>query len=276
MRQEDRQDSIQKVLDDIQDADMVLVGLGEEFDDVRSVRAAEGYERGRELLEKSDQSFLIPAWQGLFRERVPEETADRKEGLQRLAGCLAEKNYFVVSVSTNSEIARIPWRTGRLVMPCGSDMRCQCDNSCEEHLRLLCSEEAESVRRRLAAWLETDFQGGAEALEGLLGECSACGKKMVLNNVYSEEYDENGYLADWQNYTKWLQGTLNRKLLVLELGVGMRFPSVIRFPFEKIAYLNQKAKFYRVHENLYQLTEKLAEKGTGIAKNAIDWLQNLC
>ena len=76
-------------------------------------------------------------------------------------------------------------------------------------------------------------------------------------------------------YTKWLQGTVNRKLVVLELGVGMKFPGVIRFPFEKVAYFNQKAKFYRIHKNLYHLTEELASKGVGIADNAIDWLQNL-
>ena len=77
-------------------------------------------------------------------------------------------------------------------------------------------------------------------------------------------------------YTKWLQGTLNHRLIVLELGVSMRFPSVIRWPFEKVAYFNNKATFIRVNENLYQLTEELAGKGVGIPQNAIEWLKILC
>ncbi len=197
-------------------------------------------------------------------------------GLQKLAGCLEGKNYFVVAAATNSEIARIPWREGRLVMPCGSDMRWQCDGTCGQNLCPLQSGEREDIGKRLEEWSAADFRGGADALAKAAGRCPVCGRKLELNNIYSRRYDESGYLADWQSYTKWLQGTLNKNVLVLELGVGMRFPSVIRFPFEKIAYFNQKAKFYRVHENLYQLTEELAEKGTGIAKNAIDWLQNLC
>ena len=65
-----------------------------------------------------------------------------------------------------------------------------------------------------------------------------------INNVYAENYNENGYLSDWQIYTKWLQGTLNKKVLILELGVGLVFPSVIRWPFEKIAFYNQKEVIY--------------------------------
>ena len=95
---------------------------------------------------------------------------------------------------------------------------------------------------------------------------------MCLNNVYTEKYDENGYLQDWGVYTKWLQGTLFRKICILELGVGMQCPSVIRFPFEKVGYFNQKADFVRVNEHLYQMTSELGERGISVAMNAIDWL----
>ena len=91
-----------------------------------------------------------------------------------------------------------------------------------------------------------------------------------------EEESEEGKTTRWERYMKWLQGTLNKKVLILELGVGMKFPSVIRWPFEKVAYFNQKAGFYRVNETLYQLTEELKEKGISIPKNSIDWLFGLC
>lgn len=111
--------------------------------------------------------------------------------------------------------------------------------------------------------------------EDLLGRCPGCNAGMILNNVQAAMYDERGYLSDWQRYTKWLQGTVNRKLLVLELGVGMEYPGMIRIPFERVVFLNQKAKMYRIHGSLYQITEKLGEKGAGISENAIDWLANL-
>ncbi len=274
MQDETTGSRIQDVKEKISAADMVLIGLGEEFDSTRNMRAAEDYGCGKKLLEDPGFSSLIPMWQGIFRDEM-EETDRIKAGLHRLADCLAEKNYFVVSVSTNGDIAGIPWREGRLVMPCGSDRRWQCTPSCGEHLRPVSDGEGAHVRAMLQNWRAGGFDSGLLRMD-VQGDCPACKNRLELNNVYSTRYDEQGYLREWQNYTKWLQGTLNKKLVVLELGVGMRFPSVIRFPFEKIAYFNQKAKFYRVHESLYQLTEELSEKGMGIAKNAIDWLQDLC
>lgn len=267
------EDVVRGFLDDIEEADVVLVGLGEEFDAETSLRQMAGYEQGKKLLLAAEQSALFPAWRKLFRREAGKSVAAQLCGL---AGLLEKKNYFVVSVAVNDEIADIPWRRGRLVMPCGSDRKMQCDEGCEKNLRAVEPEEQERLLGQLREWREAILQGESGAAPGGLGICPVCGKPLEFNNVYGARYDENGYLPDWQNYMKWLQGTLNRKLVVLELGAGMQFPSVIRFPFEKAAYFNRQAKFYRVHEKLYQMTEELGAKGVGIAKNAIDWLQNLC
>lgn len=94
-----------------------------------------------------------------------------------------------------------------------------------------------------------------------------CGSDAAGNVVSNENYDESGYLPQWEVYTRWLQGTLNQKICILELGVGFQFPSVIRFPFEKVAYFNQKAFLVRIHPKLAQLTQEIREKGTSIT----DW-----
>ena len=78
--------------------------------------------------------------------------------------------------------------------------------------------------------------------------------------------------CDWSIYKKWLQGTINKNVCILELGVGLVFPSVIRWPFEKVAFYNQKAVFVRVNERLYHMSEELKDKGVSVAQNAIDWL----
>lgn len=266
-------DSINELLEAIEDAEMILIGLGEEFDSVARAQNTEKYEDGKNILMQSKKSSYIPAWQRLYREQQPDLVADR---LTALAKVLEGKNYFVVSVATNHVIAEIPWREGRLVMPCGSDLYKQCSPECEENLKPLDAGEQLQIKNGLINWRELLGSRQTDSLPECLGSCSKCNARIEFNNIYSEQYDENGYLPTWQFYTKWLQGTVNRKLVVLELGVGMKFPSVIRFPFEKVAYFNQKAKFYRINKNLYHLTEELAGKGAGIADNAIDWLENLC
>lgn len=74
---------------------------------------------------------------------------------------------------------------------------------------------------------------------------------------------------------KWLQGTLNKKLCVLELGAGMMFPGVLRFRFEKIVGLNKKASFIRIHKNLYQIPQEIAERSIGISENSVDYMAKI-
>jgi hypothetical protein len=162
-----------------------------------------------------------------------------------------------------------------VVQPCGTIEQKQCANRCEEGLSSLREAEYEQVLQQV----KTSNASG-EGMEDLLNDlskidldiCPKCGEKLILNTVYTENYDENGYLKDWSRYTKWLQGTLNKKLCVLELGVDLTYPSIIRWPFEKVAFYNNKAHFVRVNERLYHMSEEIKDKGISIPQNAVQWL----
>lgn len=251
-------------------AELVLVGLGEEFDAACQLKDIEEFVRGRQFLQDSGKSWLVPAWGEYCADRQGLDVV--RHVLEKLTGLLEGRNYYVVSVSTHSAIASVMGSSGRLVMPCGSVHAKQCGNGCEGEICPVAKEDI-SV---LSAFFQKLWDGRFESEEvPAFGSCRKCGHPMVLNNVYAEEYNEKGYLEAWQRYTKWLQGTLNHRLFLLELGVSLGFPSVVRQPFERIVTYNQKAFLYRVNENLYQLPENLLSKGVGISKNAIDWLSEL-
>ena len=209
----------------IKDADLVLVGIGTEFE---------------------SQKYCI------------DEKA--KEALLKLLDVLTGKNYFLLTTCTNDVLCDIGFKEDRIVAPCGTLKKKQCE-SCENSIAELSKEDINL--------LELAIEKGEEPH---LTACPICGKHMVLNNIYANNYDENGYLDNWSIYKKWLQGTINKKLCILELGVDLTFPSVIRWPFEKVAFYNQKADFIRVNERLYHMSEELKDKGISIAKNSIDWL----
>ena len=54
--------------------------------------------------------------------------------------------------------------------------------------------------------------------------------------------------------------------------MDLTYPSIIRWPFEKIAFYNQKAHFIRVNEKLYHMSEEIKDKGISVSKNAVQWL----
>ena len=108
--------------------------------------------------------------------------------------------------------------------------------------------------------------------DGLLEQAGLKENRILTPAKEGEEETDSGvYPTDsWETYTKWLQGTLN--LVILELGVGMELPQLIRFPFEKVAYFNQKSCLYRVHSHLYQMTEEIKERGYSVPMHPVTLL----
>ena len=254
----------------IQEADMVLVGLGEDFERWGQLRADPAWRRGRDGLREAGCGGLLPAWTEYGARRLGQKGPG--DALDRLASLLEGKNYFVVSLSMDSAVSSVEAFRGRLVTPCGGVRDKQCPNGCTGTVAPLVEADRDALDSAFGKLFEGTFT--PEDLPDL-GRCESCGSRMVLNNVYAQHYDETAYLDSWRQYTGWVQRTLNRKLLLLELGVGLQFPTVVRWPFEKIARYQQKAFLCRVHERLYQLPEDLATKGCGIAQNPIDWLEHL-
>lgn len=168
----------------------------------------------------------------------------------RLAELIKDKNYFIISLCTDGYIRKCGLNDERIVEPCGNYRYLQCSEKCSTDL------------------YEVNNQNKI---------CPNCGKTLVYNRIAETgaNYVEEGYLEQWKIYTKWLQGTVNRKVCIVEIGVGMKFPSVIRFPFEKIVYFNQKASFFRIHSRLYQVTEEIKEKSYAIQGTAPELLKEL-
>ncbi len=189
-----------------------------------------------------------------YYEELPEDCAAIRayNRLRELAGA---KPYFVVTLNTDDLIYRSALEDDLIVAPCGSLSRMQC----AEHI-----VEAAPIRDAVLA--EGDVQKAV---------CPLCGKPLQFHTVEFPGYLEQGYLPQWQKYTKWLQCTLNRRLCILELGVDFRYPQVIRFPFEKTVYYNRKATLVRIGSRFPQLTEEIAERGISVCEDPVAFLLNL-
>lgn len=100
--------------------------------------------------------------------------------------------------------------------------------------------------------------------EGLDLSNTSLDMNKVVQPLISDEH--------WEDYNRWLTFTLNQRLGILELGVGLKEPTLIRWPFEKITMINNKARMIRVHPSLYQATEEIREKCTSIKSDALSVL----
>lgn len=201
---------LEQIRQSIEQAQMVLVGIGTEFAVKEEVQEDPFFTK----LAKTAQTDPAAAALLAFHKSQKKVGGCEKEQVQKayevLADLLKDKNYFVISLCEDGLLEQAGLKENRILTP---------------------------------------------AKEG------------------EEETGSGVYPTDsWETYTKWLQGTLNRNLVILELGVGMELPQLIRFPFEKVAYFNQKSCLYRVHSHLYQMTEEIKERGYSVPMHPVTLL----
>ena len=248
------------------EADMILIGIGEEFQydwDVL-LNNPRYQEIDGEIENRNEYRWIVPFLQKMLLEQDLDETLD--EAYKNLKKLIDGKNYFIITTVTDDYVHRYGLNEERIVTPCGGFSKMQCDLNCSAQLLEPDNEAFEKVRAYF------DKRLSLEELNEPV--CGSCGHKKRFNQVGVTKYAEEGYLPQWETYTKWLQGTVNKKVCVIELGVGMQLPTIIRWPFERIIYYNQKAFLYRIHPSLYQLGEKIGERGIGIKEKPVRFLTN--
>lgn len=252
-----------QLLKSIEEAELVLVGLGKEFIvDDSAFSNWELFQKWKEADKEGNYLWMEPFLKIVWMKE--QEGLENQRAYENLAKLLEGKNYFIVTLATDDMIYASGLNGDKIVAPCGSVSKLQCH--CTEEIFYFTKEMEQQLKNAV--------------LSGNLAECKPfgcpnCNELLQSNVISAQTYNEAGYLPVWEMYTKWLQGTVNRKVCIIEAGVDFSYPSVIRFPFEKIAFFNQKASFYRIHEKWYQLTEELKDKSTAIACNGKEFFMNL-
>ena len=181
-----------------------------------------------------------------FRHLSNTAQSDLKAAYEELYQLIQDKDYYIVTTLTDGAIYEMPFDKNRIVAPCGNIHWRQCSKACTKDI-----------------WEEGEVPDDI---------CPHCKAPLTGNTLKAETYIEEGYLPRWKDYMKWQTGTINRSLVILELGEGFSTPTVMRWPFEKIIYFNQKSKLYRINENFYQLPKEAEERGVSVHENSVRWM----
>lgn len=261
----------------IEEAECILVGCGLDFEKAGLIVEEDIYKPLSKLdintktkLQEELQDEEAVSWihQVLVNYYNKQNTLQSYSMLYEL---IKDKNYFVLSMNTSELIMQSGLDPSRIVMPCGNEGLFQCSKSCTHDIHMN-RDYIDNFMEQLPDMIKEIKSG--KSIKEYLPYCKECNEQLTFNiRANVDTYVEEGYLPQWQNYMQWLSRTLNRKLLLIELDVNFTLPSLIRWPFEKNAYLNNKAFLIRVNHEFPQLAEEISGKGISLSMSANEFLE---
>ena len=253
----------------IKNADIVLIGIGNEWKyDFSKMKTNKEY---MQIIDhcRNGYEWLVPYIQYYYMQHNPEGYHIKE--FQSIVQMLNGKDYFLVSTCAEKDPISGGFSQEKCVFPCGNYEYLQKIQDTDHNL---IKAEESSAYIHLMAQIE-NLTEGVLAVEAIEKPCLS-GEELIFNQKFerlsAENYNEAAYLDQWQKYMQWLSASMNHELLILELGVGLDYPTVIRWPFEKVALINNKAYMMRVNQRLYQITPEIKEKAVSVPENSVDYI----
>ena len=147
------------------------------------------------------------------------------------------RNYFVLTTNVDHQFQRAGFDRQRLIYTQGDYGLWQCSVPC--HQQTYGNEEP--VRRAIEA--QQTGQKMRIPTEQI-PRCPKCGAPMTTNLRSDDRFVEDaGWHAAAQRYEAFLAAHADKRILLMELGVGGNTPGIIKFPFLRMTLQNPRATY---------------------------------
>ena len=165
------------------------------------------------------------------------------------------KEYFVLTTNVDHQFYKAGFDEKRIFATQGDYGKIQCQKACHPK-----TYDAKDLFRKMDK-ARRDCLIPSE----LVPKCPVCGGNMAMNlrcdNYFVE--DEAWHEAA-DRYADFLEQNKDKKVVLLELGVGFNTPIIIRFPFEKMVRENSSYSLIRLNMDEAVVPESFGKRAIGI------------
>jgi len=177
------------------------------------------------------------------------------------------KSYFVITTNVDEQFEKAGFEKNKIFATQGSYSKLQCSEACHNKLY----DNTELVNRMIE---QTD--SNLKIPTNLVPICPVCKERMEVN-LRKDAYfvqDENWYKQN-KVYEDFVNNTKNKKVVLLELGVGFNTPMIIRFPFEQMTMQNKNWNLVRINKDNVMTWNDIEEKSILIQEDIANIINKL-
>lgn len=247
-------DRIKNASDALKSAEYILIGAGAGLSDAAGLKYSgkRFTDRFQDFIEKYGMEDLYSS------SFYPFETLEEKwaywarhislnrfetpatELYKKLYNLVNNKKYFVLTTNVEHQFWKAGFPDEKIFATQGDYGYIQCAKGCHAKLydnEILVSEMLKQTK---------DCKIPSE----LVPKCPVCGGEMDVN-VRKDEYfiQDEAWDKACGNYSSFLKEIERKKVVFMELGVGFNTPTIIRYPFEQLTYVNPNATIIRLNKD---------------------------
>ena len=181
-----------------------------------------------------------------------------------LAELLEGKNYYIVTTNQDAQFYRV-FPANHITRIQGDWRYWQCSQPCHDNIY---DNHTETM------WLCDAIQNDALP-DKLIPRCPRCGRPMAPWVRSREFLQGTFYHREMKRYYEFLQRHADRKMLFLELGVGMMTPMFIKEPFINMVYQWPKAFYATLNPQHALVPKEIADRSLAIGDDIAVTLKQL-
>lgn len=275
----DCSDKAEKIKELIGSEDAVIIGAG------AGLSTASGFTYSGERFHKYFHDFEVKYnfhdmyTGGFYPYGTPEEywafwsryilinryTNPPKPLYDQLLNLVKDKNYFVITTNVDHCFQKAGFDKNRLFYTQGDYGLFQCSVPCKQ-----ITYDNEAIIRKMVA-----EQKNMKIPTESIPRCPVCGRPLIPNLRCDDKFvEDDGWKKAYENYKKFLKKNKGKRILFLELGVGMNTPSIIKYPFIRMTAENPNAFYVCINKDFALVPDEIKNRSLCISGDIAEVISN--
>ncbi|MEA5008161.1 SIR2 family NAD-dependent protein deacylase [Clostridium tyrobutyricum] len=171
---------------------------------------------------------------------------------------LKDKEYFICTTNVDSQFEKAGFSSEKIFAPQGNYGFFQCSKPCAQDVY---------DNKKMIDKMIINMGESLEIRKEDIPKCPKCGNFLVPNLRVDDTFVQKPHFLNVSKYEKFVREAKDKRLVLLELGVGYNTPGIIRYPFENITYHYPLTNLIRINMSDAGVPTEIGDKFVSISED---------